>query len=301
MNSLVGLLNVNKPAGMTSRRVVDRVAKLARTKRVGHAGTLDPMATGVLVVCVGWATRLVAFVQDRPKTYSASFLLGRRSNTDDVTGDVVETPDVVPPSRALVDEQLQTFVGTIQQVPPQFSAVHVDGQRAYKAARQGQAVSIEARPVEIRRITLVEYTYPQLVVDIECGSGTYVRSIGRDLGNALGCGALMSGLVRRSIGEFTLEAAHTIESLEQGTFAACLLPPRYAVAHLPRFVCAPTDRDELARGRALACAAPANWVPGMPNVAPVAIVDAGDNLLALAEYDEVRQMLQPRQVFVADS
>src|SRR5665213_3403164 len=144
----VGLLNINKPSGMTSRRVVDIVARLAGTKRVGHAGTLDPLATGVLVVCLGWATRLVSYVQDRPKTYSARFLLGRRSDTDDVTGEVVETPVIEVPSRSQVEELLQTFVGTIQQVPPQFSAVHVDGVRAHKMARKGKAVNIEPRPVE---------------------------------------------------------------------------------------------------------------------------------------------------------
>ncbi len=281
---------------MTSRRVVDRVAKLAGTKRVGHAGTLDPMATGVLVVCLGWATRLVAFVQDRPKTYSATFLLGRRSDTDDTTGDVVETPDAAAPSRERVDELLQTFVGMIQQVPPQFSAVHVAGQRAHKMARQGQAVTIEARPVEIHRITLLDYNYPQLDVDIECGSGTYVRSIGRDLGNGLGCGAVMSALVRRSIGEFTLETAHTLEALEAGQVSDCLLPPLAAVSHLPRFCCRPGHREALVRGRALTCGRPEHWNAGMP----VAVVDSDGNLLALGEYDASRQQLQPRQVFVTE-
>jgi tRNA pseudouridine55 synthase len=188
-------------------------------------------------------------------------------------------------------------VGTIQQVPPQFSAVHVEGQRAHNMARRGKTVDIAPRPVDVHRITLVDYAYPQLDIDIECGSGTYVRSIGRDLGNALGCGAVMSGLVRQSIGEFTLESAQTIESLTEGKIADSLLPPLCAVSHLPRFTCQPDHRDELLRGRRLACAPPANWALGQP----VALVDADDNLLALAEYDEVRQALQPRQVFAADS
>lgn len=292
---LVGLLNINKPSGMSSRRVVDVVARLADTKRVGHAGTLDPLASGVLVVCVGWATRLVTFVQERPKKYSARFLLGRRSNTDDVTGDVVATEGALAPPSALIEELLQSFVGTIQQVPPQFSAVHVDGVRAHKAARQGKTLAIEPRPVEIHRVTLVGYAYPELDVDIECGSGTYVRSIGRDLGNALGCGAVMSALVRRAVGEFTLDTAQTPEALNLGKITDFLLPPLCAVAHLPRYVCPPAERDELARGRPLACTAPANWAIGLP----VTIVDSDENLLALAEYDAARQHLQPRQVFVA--
>ena len=290
---MVGLLNINKPSGMTSRRVVDIVARLAGTKRVGHAGTLDPLATGILVVCLGWATRLVTFVQDRPKTYSARFLLGRRSDTDDVTGEVVATLGALPPPRALVEELLQTFVGTIQQVPPQFSAVHVEGVRAHKLARQGKIARIEPRPVEIHRLALVDYSYPALDVDIECGSGTYVRSIGRDLGNALGCGAVMSTLVRSSVGEFTLASAETPESLGRGAISDFLLPPLCAVSGFPRFTWPSADRDELARGRPLACAGAADWAVGRP----VAIVDSDENLLALAEYDAARQILQPRQVF----
>jgi tRNA pseudouridine55 synthase len=292
-----GIVVVDKPAGMTSHDVVGRCRRIFATRRVGHAGTLDPMATGVLVVCLGWATRLVTFVQERPKTYSARFLLGRRSNTDDVTGDVVETADVVAPTRERVEELLPMFVGTIQQVPPQFSAVHVDGQRAHKMARRGKTVDIEPRPVDVHRITLVDYTYPQLDVDVECGSGTYIRSIGRDLGNALGCGAVMSGLVRQSIGEFTLETAQTLDSLTAVNIADRLLPPLCAVSHLARFVCTTADREELSRGRAVGFTPPANWAVGQP----VAIVDAAENLLALAEYDEGRQALQPRQVFAADS
>jgi tRNA pseudouridine55 synthase len=290
----VGLLNINKPPGMNSRRVVDVVSRLAGTKRVGHAGTLDPMATGVLVVCLGWATRLVTFVQERPKKYAATFLLGRRSNTDDVTGEVVATLGAAAPSWALIEELLQTFVGTIRQVPPQFSAVHVDGVRAHKIARRGMTASIEPRPVEIHRIALVGYSYPELVVDIECGSGTYVRSIGRDLGNALGCGAVMSALVRESIGEFTLASAVSLESLEKGAISDFLLPPLSAVKHLPRFSCSPADCNEFARGRPLVEASAADWAD-----LPVAIVDSEENLVALAEYDAGRQVLQPRQVFVS--
>ena len=294
---MVGLLNIRKPSGMTSRRVVDLVARLAGTKRVGHAGTLDPLATGVLVVCIGWATRLVTFVQERPKAYSARFLLGRRSDTDDVTGEVVESAGAVAPSRARIEELLQTFVGRIQQVPPQFSAVHVDGKRAHKMARQGKTVCIEPRPVEIQRITLVDYAYPELDVDIECGSGTYVRSIGRDLGNALGGGAVMSALVRRSVGEFTLDLAQTPDLITERKITDFLLPPLSAVSHLPRFTCPAADLEELARGRTLAILASANWVNGLP----IAIVDSDENLLALAAYDETRQVLQPRQVFVTKS
>jgi len=237
----------------------------------------------------------VTFVQERPKTYSARFLLGRRSDTDDVTGTVVTTPGAAAPQQHEIEQLLQTFVGTIQQVPPQFSAVHVQGVRAHKIARQGSTAPLEPRPVEVHRISLVDYVYPELGLEIECGSGTYLRSIGRDLGNALGCGAVMSALVRSSIGEFTLESARTLQLLSPETVSDYLLPPLSAVAHLARFFCSPTQRAELIRGRALACAANAAWIMG----SPVAIVDADENLLAISEYDAKGQCLRPRQVFAS--
>src|SRR5579872_3711325 len=165
--NMVGLLSINKPTGMTSRRVVDIVARRAGTRRVGHAGTLDPLASGVLVVCVGWATRLVGFVQEYRKVYRASFLLGRTSATDDVTSDLVEAPQSSRPTRLQVETALRNFVGEISQVPPQFSAVHVGGERAHKLARRGATVAIEPRIVAVHRIDLIEYDFPKLELSIE--------------------------------------------------------------------------------------------------------------------------------------
>jgi tRNA pseudouridine55 synthase len=289
-----GLLNVNKPSGITSRRAVDIVARVARTKRVGHAGTLDPLASGVLVVCVGWTTRLVSYIQQRPKSYSAKFLLGRRSETDDVTGQVIEVAKNRVPERREVETALQSFVGTIMQVPPQFSAVHVAGVRAYKAARKGQIVDVEPRPVVVHQIELREYDYPMLALDIECGSGTYIRSIGRDLGNLLGCGAVMSALVRTAIGEFVLDSAATLEVLEAGRLleSGYLRPPLQAVAHLPRRHCDSGECFALRQGKAIPVA-----TDSFRRGTEIVIVDSVENLFAITEFATDPPRLRPRHVF----
>lgn len=290
---MVGLLNIHKPSGMTSRRVVDIVARLAGTKRVGHAGTLDPLAEGVLVVCLGWATRLVSFVQERRKIYRARFLLGQRSDTDDVTGEVVAVVDAQPPDRPTVEAALCEFRGQIMQVPPQFSAVHVAGRRAHTLARSGKAVQLEARPVEVHRLDLIKYDFPNLELEIECGSGTYIRSIGRDLGTVLGCGAVMCSLVRSAIGEFRLDSAVRANDLVSHSIAAFLLPPLAAVAHLPRWSITSADLDLLLRGLPLSAPSPKDWPPG----SLVSLVNNQDKLQSLAEYDAESGLLRPRQVF----
>ncbi len=290
---MVGLLNINKPSGMSSRRVVDIVARLAGTKRVGHAGTLDPLASGVLVVCVDWATRLVTFVQDRPKVYSARFLLGQTSNTDDITGTVVEFADAPRPTRAEVETELTAFRGTIHQVPPQFSAVHVGGRRAHKLARRGETVVLESRPIEVYRIDLVRYEFPEVDVRIECGSGTYIRSIARDLGYALGCGGVMSSLVRQRIGDFSISTAVTPQELSARPLTEWLIPPLAAVAHLPRHIGTRVDCEQLLRGRPLLSPMPTPWPPE----SLVAVVNDAGQLEALVAHDPVDELLRPRQVF----
>jgi tRNA pseudouridine55 synthase len=289
-----GLLNVNKPSGMSSRRVVDIVVRRAGTKRVGHAGTLDPLASGVLVICLGWTTRLVPFLQEQRKTYRARFRLGRTSDTDDATGTVTEVADASRPTRIQVETALRSFVGGIMQVPPQFSAVHVGGRRAHQLARRGKPVPLEPRPVEVHRIRLIGYGFPDVEVEIDCGSGTYVRSLARDLGNTLGCGGLMSALVRERIGDFSIATAVTIEDITARPLAELLLPPLAAVADLPCHTCTPIDCQQLIRGRPLLC--PAEFL--CPTGSLVALVDAAGQLQALAEHDLSEHLLRPRQVFL---
>ncbi|HJZ54556.1 MAG TPA: tRNA pseudouridine(55) synthase TruB, partial [Gemmataceae bacterium] len=184
-----GLLVIDKPGGMTSRDVVNRVQKwFPRKTKIGHTGTLDPLATGVLVVCVGAATRLADFVQGMGKTYASRFRLGTTSTTDDADGEVTANPAAVPPSCEQIDAAIPAFLGNIEQVPPAFSALKVAGERAHDLARQGKDVALAARTVRIGAIRVLGYEWPWLDVEIDCGKGTYIRSIARDLGTKLGCG-----------------------------------------------------------------------------------------------------------------
>ena len=228
-----GLLNLDKPAGLTSRDAVDLVQRLARPAKVGHAGTLDPLATGVLVVCVGAATRLIEYVQRMPKRYVGTFLLGRSSPTEDVEGPVTLLADPPVPSAAQITTAAERFVGNLLQRPPAFSALKVGGQRAYDLARRGEAVELKPRPIEVYALKVARYEYPELVLDIQCGGGTYVRSLGRDLAESLGTAAVMSVLVRTSIGPWTLDGAIDPRTLTAADWPARLDPLRKALSALP--------------------------------------------------------------------
>jgi tRNA pseudouridine55 synthase len=249
---ICGILNVDKPAEWTSRAVVDRVQRMAWPARVGHAGTLDPLATGVLVVCVGQATRLIQYVQQLPKSYRATFLLGHCSPTDDIEGEVALFEGAAEPTRAEIEAALPQFVGQIQQRPPQHSAVKVGGRRAYDLARRGAALDLPPRTVTVHRLTVTRYRYPELDVEIECGSGTYVRSLGRDLGEALGTAAVMSALERTAIGPFRVEDAVPADELDEDSLAARLQPPLAGVDVLPRVALTDDDLIELGFGRPIA-------------------------------------------------
>jgi tRNA pseudouridine55 synthase len=243
-----GLLNINKPSGMTSRRVVDHVQRLVRPDKAGHAGTLDPLASGVLVVCVGAATRLIDYVQQAAKRYTATFLLGRASDTEDVEGQVIELPDPPVPTRQQIEQAAAGFVGEIEQRPPAFSALKVAGKRAHELARAGEAVELAARPISVYGIDILHYEYPELTLDIRCGSGTYVRSLGRDLAESLGTAAVMSALVRTAIGSFRLDEAYSLDAVRSETLPGLLLPARRAVAHLPAVTLNGEEIGRLARG-----------------------------------------------------
>ena len=246
---MFGILNVNKPAGWTSRDVVNRVQRLVRPAKAGHAGTLDPLATGVLVICVGQATRLISYVQQMPKTYEATFLLGRTSPSDDVETEISELADAPQPTLKEIEAYLPQFLGTIQQRPPAYSALKVNGQRAYKLAREGKTVELKSRPVEIYELSIDSYQYPELKLTMRCGSGTYVRSLGRDLAEALGTGAVMSALERTAIGEFGMGEGLDIEQLDGERIEKNLVPPLAAVSHLPRLVLSDSQWEELRHGR----------------------------------------------------
>ena len=211
-----GVINLDKPAGITSARAVDAVKRLLpRGTKVGHAGTLDPFATGVLLVLVGKATKWCERLMDAPKQYEATVKLGATTATDDTESPEVPVATPGPqPTLADVAASLPRFVGTILQRPPAFSAMRVDGRRAYDLARRGTPVELEARPVRVDGIDLLDYCYPLLRLRVDCGRGTYIRSIARDLGEALGTGGYLTQLRRTRVGDFHIVTAVGIEGLK---------------------------------------------------------------------------------------
>lgn len=212
-----GILLINKTGGMTSHDVVDAVRRATGEQRVGHAGTLDPFATGVLVVGVGReATRVLGTIASgTAKQYHASIRLGATSETDDPEGPIHEQKVVRTPSEDLVLNALKQFRGDLQQTPPPYSSVKIGGVRAYRRARRGEQVALAPRSVTIYDCTLASYQWPTLVLDISCSVGTYVRSLARDIGKALGTGAYCEALVRTAVGHYTIEQTHTLEAIAQ--------------------------------------------------------------------------------------
>lgn len=209
---------VDKPAGLTSHDVVSRMRRLAHTRRVGHAGTLDPMATGVLVLGVDKATRLLHHLVLTDKTYTATIRLGQATVTDDAEGDVVSTASAQGVDDAAVRAAMLPLTGEVLQVPSSVSAIKVDGQRAYKRVREGEDVELAARPVTVARFDAVDFARPSddlldIQVEVECSSGTYVRALARDLGRALGVGGHLTALRRTRVGPFTIEQAQSLEDL----------------------------------------------------------------------------------------
>ena len=216
-----GILNINKPRGLTSFAVVTRVRRLTGMRRVGHAGTLDPIAEGVLPVCIGQATRIVDYLVDQPKAYRAQLRLGVATDTYDAEGAVTAERDASGVTRSKVEEALLAFTGQIEQLPPMYSAVKHEGQPLYRHARAGRLVERRPRQVTIYRLELLDFQAPLVTIEMECSKGTYVRTLAHDVGERLGCGAHMSALTRLRSGPFALEEAVTLEELERAADDGC--------------------------------------------------------------------------------
>ncbi len=290
---MFGLLNVYKPPGMSSYDVIRRVRRaVGRKVKVGHAGTLDPLAEGVLVVCVGPATRLAGLVQAGAKEYTVVADLGAFSTTDDAEGEpqVVEVASAPPPDA--VARAVAGFVGTIQQTPPAYSAVKVAGQRAYKLARKGVTPEIAPRAVTIHAIDVLDYTWPMLRLLVACGSGTYIRSLVRDVGKALGTGGYCRQILRTRVGPFTSDDACRLEDLEPERIAGRLIDPLAAVPADAR-----VNVDEAAmRAFAYGQAVRADDLPEAADL--LAAVGPGGELAALVRPDRPAGVLRPVKVFV---
>lgn len=240
-----GVLLVDKPAGMSSHAVVDHARRAIGTRRIGHGGTLDPFATGLLVLLVNRATRLLPFLDGEPKVYQARIRFGARTDTDDAEGQVVE--EAALPTRDAIDEAIKSLTGHLLQRPPAYSAKSVGGVRAYRAARRGQPITLEAVGVRVHEWRVIGWTGSELDAEIRCSGGTYIRALARDLGEATGSAAHLSALRRISSGQFRVDKAVRMDAIDAKSFE--LLPVGAAVAQLPRQALDDLDARRVTHGQ----------------------------------------------------
>lgn len=293
-NVVSGVLVVDKPIGLTSHDVVQIIRRGTNIRRAGHTGTLDPRASGVLVVLIGPAVRLSEYVSASDKRYQATIRLGSSTDTYDADGEVTSpTVPVDSITEEHFNEVLMRFIGTIEQVPPPYSAVKVKGRKAYEMARQGEEVDLEPRTIEVYSLEVLEWAPPEVVIDVYCSSGTYVRSLAHDLGQELGCGAHLIGLRRTKSGRFTLRDAVPLRRLQEaftaGDWYRHLIPAAEALADWP-MVELDGDQVELVRHGHRVQASPGSkgWARG--------VSQQGD-LVALMEIDPETTEWQPKKVF----
>ena len=301
---LSGILNVDKPAGMTSHDVVDAVRRMVGQRKVGHAGTLDPLATGVLLVCLGQATRVAEYLMAGRKRYRAVIVLGAETDTYDADGRIVRSGGRTDFSRAEIEAALAPFVGRIEQVPPVYSALKRGGQPLYKLARRGEAVQPAPRPVEIDEIALLAWEPPELTVEVACSPGTYIRSLAHDLGQRLGSGAYLGALVRLRSGRFRLEEAVSLERLEEafrhGQGERYLLPLDHALLDLPALIVGAEDARRIVHGQPIP--ARQGTVGQVSNLSQAdgalyRAYNLDGGFLAVMAYDAAAGLWRPKKVF----
>jgi tRNA pseudouridine55 synthase len=290
-----GVLVIAKPAGPTSHDVVALVRRLTGTRRVGHGGTLDPFATGVLPLFLGFATRLAEYHLGDDKAYRATICFGATSTTDDLDGELRPGAGP-PPSRGQLLASLPAFVGPQDQRPPAYSAIQVAGRRAYAMARSGASLDLPPRHVEIRRLDVVDWddrdpARPVAVVEVECSAGTYVRALARDLGAALGSGAYLGALVRTRSGPFTIERAVGLEALRAAaaegpeSVARLLLRPDAGLEAMPAVTLTDSEIADAGRGRYVR---PAGGLGGAGEGQPIRLLDAAGRLVGIARREAHR-------------
>jgi len=246
-----GILLVNKPSGMTSHDVVDRVRRAAGTRRVGHTGTLDPSATGLLILCIGSATRLSEFLTALDKVYEGEMELGKVTDSHDLDGEVLETHSIPELSQERLQEVFDGFVGDIMQVPPMVSAVKVNGERLYKKARKGEVVERPARPITVHEFEVLRYDPPRAEFRVRCSRGTYARTLCHDAGQQIGCGAALASLRRTAVGHHRLEDAAELDALKTPEDVRERLRPLAGALNLPSVVISDTGRRVVAHGGAV--------------------------------------------------
>jgi tRNA pseudouridine55 synthase len=286
-----GIVNVLKPTGMSSHDVVGQLRHIYGMKKIGHAGTLDPLAAGVLPVYLGQAARLIEYGDNAVKSYHAEFLLGFATDTEDITGQVVAESTAPLPAQDQVEAALEQFRGTIEQTPSRFSAVNVNGVKAYKLARHHVDFLLPSRSVEISELRLAAYSHGWGILEVTCSKGTYIRSLIRDLGEALGTFATMSYLVRVRAGVFTIANAASLEELEQDP-KRYILPMDLGIQELQRITLDEAGCKFLLQGRPVAYAE-----HGLKEREVLRIYSSAGVLAGIAVFDWIHQVIRPHKMF----
>ncbi|MCS7010151.1 MAG: tRNA pseudouridine(55) synthase TruB [Anaerolineales bacterium] len=297
-NAISGVLVVDKPVGLTSHDVVEMIRKGTNIRRAGHTGTLDPRASGVLVILIGPAVRLSEFVSASDKRYQAIIRLGGSTDTYDADGRFI-TRSAIPAdlTEQKFNEVLQRFVGEIEQTPPPFSAIKVGGRRAYDLARRGEDVELAPRKITVYHLEVLEWAPPEVVIDVHCSSGTYVRSLANDLGQALGCGAYLVGLRRTKSGRFSLRDAVPLRKLQEafvtGNWYQYLIPAAEALADWPAVELSPDEVEEVKHGHRIKAAPDSQ--PGL--VRGISMAGELVAIMTLVTGEDGSLQWQPKKVF----
>lgn len=305
MDTANGFINFYKPPGITSMEAVRRIKRISGLRRkVGHAGTMDPLARGLLPICVGQATRLMDYLIAGAKQYRMDIRLGAVTNTYDAEGEVVEIGKVSGVTRDRLEKEIESFVGVIQQVPPMYSAIKVQGQRLYKLARAGKEIEREARAVEIHSIQILEFAPPLLTLLVDCGRGVYMRSLAHDLGQVLGCGGYVTDLERLHCGGFDTEDSVTLEQLEleaesgSDKWTEHLQPVDAVLRKLRTLAVGSSARLHLLNGQSVSSALPPVDAEYLESFRAY---DEEGRFLALVRYDRAASSWKPIKVFHLDS
>ncbi len=309
-----GILNINKATGMTSHDVVAKIRRLLKEKRVGHSGTLDPLASGVLPICVGQATRVAEYLSESGKAYLATIVFGVVTDTYDAEGTIIRTLSTADLTLKRIEEALQHFVGPQMQVPPRYSAIKLQGQPAYKRVRAGEDIALAPRPIVIHALQVTEWNPPFATLAIECSKGTYIRSLAYDLGEYLGCGASLNALVRTRSGPFLLSESITLEQLndalvgetaavDSGNFhtpglnnlSRFLYPADKALEQYPALTLDTATVERVQHGNAFRYSQDTHTTQA-GNIVRVYRDDG--HFVAIAEWDAAQEVWHPRKVFM---
>jgi tRNA pseudouridine55 synthase len=291
-----GIFNINKPTGMTSHDVVAIIRKRLKQKRVGHAGTLDPLASGVLPICVGKATRVAEYLSESGKAYQADITFGTATDTYDAEGTITATASTADLTLNVIEETLKQFQGPQMQYPPLYSAIKIQGKPAYKRARAGEAIDLEPRPIVIYSLEILAWIPPRLTLAIDCSKGTYIRSLAHDLGSQTGCNAYLEALVRTRSGPFTLAESvsleHFADAVETNTIQHFAFPLDKALEQYPAISLDAEMIERVKHGNTFS-----NAVANNSSLARV--YDTNEALIAIAEWNEELQAWQPKKVFAS--